>query len=202
VVPVVPAPGGVLGQIAVGKQFLAAGLSAASGDSSVFQIEGVDITHGSFSANRGNIFTMENAPFVDGQGINSTVAIGRIVNATGIRGGAPWVSGGIDSGIHTVFGTPTPAAQIPATGTFTYNFIATTPPTYSNGSTAPGTLTGSAVVAFASLKVGVAMTATMPNQVFTIQTVNGDRIPRIPGSRAENRHSSCLVGRAPQSVYC
>jgi hypothetical protein len=118
-------------------------------------------------------------------------SIGRIVNATGTRFGVPWSSGGINSGIHTVFGVPTPLAQMPATGTFTYNFIATTSPTYSDGATAPGRLTGSAVVDFTSLKVGVAMTATMPNEVFTIQTPGGTANPasstvRIPTTSASH----------------
>jgi len=40
-----------------------------------------------------------------------------------------------------------------------------------------GTLTGSAVVDFTSLKVGVAMTATMPDQTYTIQTPGGTANP-------------------------
>jgi hypothetical protein len=76
-----------------------------------------------------------------------------------------------------VFGDRTPIAEVPTTGTFTYNFVATTSPTFSNGSTAPGTLTGSAVVDFASLRVGIGMTAAMPTEVFTIQTPGGTANP-------------------------
>lgn len=112
--------------------------------------------------------------YVDDLAFNPSVA--RLVSGTGRNFGLPWTATPNNS-IHVAFGTPTPVAQIPTAGTFTYNFVGATSPTYSDGSTAPGTLTGAAAINFATLQVGVSMTATMPNQVFTIQTPGGAANP-------------------------
>lgn len=104
-------------------------------------------------------------------------SIVRLTGETGTVFGNPVLSHGVNSGMHIAFGPPVPAGTFPTGGTFAYNFVATTPPTYSNGATLPGALTGSAVVDFTSLKVGVAMTATMPDQTYTIQTPGGTANP-------------------------
>jgi len=69
---------------------------------------------------------------------------------------------GANQGLHTVVGLPTPIASMPAGVTFTYNLLGATSPTFSTGTTAPGTFSGTLVGDFLSNKVGLSMTVTMP----------------------------------------
>jgi len=108
---------------------------------------------------------------VQARTINPTVA--SITDVSGnifaFIGGLP--SSGANRAAHLVWGAP--SAAFPASGTFTYNFVASTSPTYGNGATAPGTMSGSVVINFASLRAGVQMTVAMPDQIFTIQPRGG-----------------------------
>ena len=114
---------------------------------------------------------------------------------------------GVNSGRHIVFGAPVPPGTFPTVGTFTYNFVATTSPTYSFGTTTPGTLTGSAAVDFATLRVGVGMTATMPDQTYSIQTPGGTANPALspvtvakPGSEEPSHFGFGRFTTSP--VFC
>ena len=66
-----------------------------------------------------------------------------------------------NQGLHYVVGTPT--ASMPQSGIATYTMLGATSPTYLDGSTSPGTLTGSLNVDFARLSVGVNLNAAMPD---------------------------------------
>ena len=68
---------------------------------------------------------------------------------------------GPNQGLHYVIGTPT--ASMPQSGTASYSLLGATSPTYFDGSTAPGTLTGNLSVDFGRLTVGVALNAAMPD---------------------------------------
>ena len=66
-----------------------------------------------------------------------------------------------NQGLHYVVGMPT--AQMPTVGSATYALLGATSPTYIDGSTAPGSLTGSLNVDFGRLTVGVNLNVAMPD---------------------------------------
>lgn len=71
-----------------------------------------------------------------------------------------------NQGLHYVVGTPT--ASMPLSGTASYALLGATKPTYIDGSTSPGTLTGSLSVDFGRLTVGVALNVAMPDNTYAI----------------------------------
>ena len=66
-----------------------------------------------------------------------------------------------DQGLHYVVGLPTP--RIPTSGMASYSMYGATQPTYIDGSTAPGTFSGSLNVDFGALSVGVNLNVSMPD---------------------------------------
>lgn len=71
-----------------------------------------------------------------------------------------------NQGLHYVVGLPTPS--MPTTGSATYTLLGATRPTYLDGSTAPGTFSGSLSVDFGALTVGMNLNVTMPDASYTI----------------------------------
>jgi hypothetical protein len=71
-----------------------------------------------------------------------------------------------DKGLHYVVGIPTPSMP---TGTANYTLLGATQPTYVDGRTAPGTLTGSLAVDFGALTVATNLNVTMPDASFSIR---------------------------------
>jgi hypothetical protein len=69
-----------------------------------------------------------------------------------------------NQGFHYVVGAATPPANIPTSGTATFNLMGATKPTFGDGAFAPGTFTGSMAVQWggaAATKVGVDFTIAM-----------------------------------------
>jgi hypothetical protein len=71
-----------------------------------------------------------------------------------------------DQGLHYVAGVPTPV--MPTNGSATYSLLGATSPTYVDGRTAPGTLTGALSVNFGQQVVGVDLNVRMPDTVYRI----------------------------------
>jgi hypothetical protein len=119
----------------------------------------------SISDSFGQILTSNGTSITD-FGNDGIVAWGRW---TGNVTGKANISGLVDvnenysanQGLHYVVGMPT--AQMPTVGSATYTLLGATSPTYIDGSTAPGTLTGSLNVDFGRLTVGVNLNAAMPD---------------------------------------
>lgn len=75
-------------------------------------------------------------------------------------------------GVHFVHGTP--ATDLPTSGTATYALVGATKPTISDGSLDPGTLTGSAAVAFGSTpKVGIDLHVGIGGHTYDVATTGG-----------------------------
>ena len=98
-------------------------------------------------------------------GTDGIVAWGRWVGAVEIAGslcegtctGTTYTS---NQGLHYAIGMPTPV--MPQTGTATYTLMGATKPTYVDGATGPGTLTGSLNVDFGAFTVGTNLNIAMP----------------------------------------
>lgn len=95
-------------------------------------------------------------------GTDGILAWGRWIDGVSIFGTVePYNS---DSGLHYVVGLPT--AVMPQTGSATYTMIGATSPTYSDGSSAPGTLSTSgtlSVVDWSTGAIGMNLNVSMPN---------------------------------------
>lgn len=86
-------------------------------------------------------------------------------------------------GLHYAIGKPgTLPAALPLTGLRTYTFLAATRPTYRDGHTAPGSLSGVVAVDFAAKAVGFDLTFTMPDGTFTFTSPGGG--PAYPAGTA------------------
>jgi hypothetical protein len=79
---------------------------------------------------------------------------------------------GPNQGLHYVIGMPT--AVMPTSGGGTYNMIGATRPTYTDGSTSPGTFSGSLVVDFLNPKITGDFKVAMPDRTYawTATTTN------------------------------
>ncbi len=83
-----------------------------------------------------------------------------------------------NQGLHYVTGIPTPAASMPTGGTFTYNLIGATSPTFANGSAAPGVLNSASLTGdFIAGTVGVSLSATAGGN-----TYSGSALASISGA--------------------
>ena len=83
-----------------------------------------------------------------------------------------------NQGLHYVAGLPTPAASMPTGGTFTYNMIGATSPTFGNGLGAPGVLNSASLTgSFATGAITASVTATAG-----ISTFSGTASGSITGS--------------------
>jgi hypothetical protein len=75
-------------------------------------------------------------------------------------------------GLHLVHGTP--ATDLPTSGTVNYALVGATRPTINDGSLEPGTLSGSAAVAFGSTpKVGVDLQVGIGGHSYAVATTGG-----------------------------
>jgi hypothetical protein len=73
---------------------------------------------------------------------------------------------GPNDGLHYVIGMP--ATNMPTSGSFTYNLIGGSSPTFSNAGAAPGTLNSATLVGdFANMTVGVNLSATAGGTTYT-----------------------------------
>jgi len=75
-----------------------------------------------------------------------------------------------NQGLHYVTGIPTPAASMPTGGTFTYNLIGATSPTFANGLTAPGVLNSASLTGdftSGSSNVSVSLSATAGGSTYS-----------------------------------
>jgi|TARA_R100000501_G_scaffold17834_1_gene34124 hypothetical protein len=82
----------------------------------------------------------------------------------------------VNGGWHVVSGEP--ASNLPTSGSTTYALIGATDPTIRDGSLAPGSVTGSAAVAFgATPRVGVDLSVTIGGSTYGISTAGGAANP-------------------------
>jgi hypothetical protein len=109
-------------------------------------------------------------------GTDGIIAWGRWIGPVSIVGS--WCEGTCtgtsytaDQGLHYAVGTPTPS--MPPTGTANYTLLGATQPTYIDGRTGPGTLTGNLAVNFGALSVTTNLNVTMPDASYSIR---GDSI--------------------------
>jgi hypothetical protein len=171
VVPVVPDPGQVLPLATQTNQQL--GISAEN-TLSMFAVPMI------IKSEAGNTLKITSASItgdIAGTVLQASATDPTVATLTGVSGtlfdaglGA-LPSSGTNRATHLVWGAPSVA--FPGSGTFMYNFVSTTSPTYGNGATAAGTLTGSVVINFGTLRAGVEMSVAMPDQTFTIRPAGG-----------------------------
>jgi hypothetical protein len=88
-----------------------------------------------------------------------------------------------DQGLHYVVGVPTPVASLPVTGTFTYNFLGATSPTYANGGVPPGTVGSASLTAnFTTGAVGINLAAIDGNGLAYNGSASGRMNASVPGA--------------------
>lgn len=100
----------------------------------------------------------------------------------GAMGWARWTSGSTQNGnlsanqgTHIISGTP--ATNLPASGTVSYQMIGHTKPTDGEGVNAPGSFTGSMAVDFATRKVGLTFAVTLGQFAWNLSTNGGSAVP-------------------------
>jgi hypothetical protein len=87
-----------------------------------------------------------------------------------------------NQGFHYVIGLPTPFASLPTSGTFTYNLIGATSPTFADGLSAPGTVTSAMLTGdFLNKTVSVQLNATAAGMQFN-GVASGMSITNVNGS--------------------
>jgi hypothetical protein len=84
-----------------------------------------------------------------------------------------------NQGFHIVSGAP--VTNLPTSGTATYTLAGATAPTVEDGSSAPGTFTGSLGVDFAAKKVGITSTVTVGGNAYAMATTGGAAAPGTGG---------------------
>ena len=124
-------------------------------------------------------------------GTDGILAWGRWIGPVTIPGLFSTENYGPNQGLHYVVGLPTPT--MPTSGGGTYTLIGATSPTYIEGTTAPGTFSGTLNVTFgAQPTVGVDFRVAMPDRAYTIQTT--DQLIPIVGSGFSSSQVSLSVG--------
>jgi hypothetical protein len=160
-VPMLPSGGGYTGSMAYtwsgGPQ-----IAFTAGATATFDTAG-RLT--SISDPAGQVFNSDGRSIVD-FGNDGIIAWGRWTgNVTGLADidGLLTVNENYSAnqGLHYVVGVPT--ATMPMVGTATYSLLGATQPTYVDGSSAPGRLTGGLTVDFGQLVVGVNLNVAMPD---------------------------------------
>ncbi|MBU0556722.1 MAG: hypothetical protein KKD64_15155 [Alphaproteobacteria bacterium] len=123
-------------------------------------------------------------PTIGSASLNEEGSVAGIIGwarwASGTTGGTYYALGGVDlpanGGWHIVSGEP--ATNLPASGTATYALVGSTNPTIRDGSLAPGSVTGSAAVAFgATPRVGVDLNVSIGGSTYGISTAGGAASP-------------------------
>ena len=103
-----------------------------------------------------------------------------------------------NGGFHYAIGVPT--SSLPATGTVTYTVDKKTAATVSDGSSAPGTISGSLVIAYAgaATKVALSVTIDIPgNGTYTAETTGGTADP----SQSEALVPNLTGPNAPKGIF-
>src|SRR3546814_6688291 len=94
--------------------------------------------------------------------------------------------------MHMVYGEP--ATNLPASGTVSYAMIGATKPTIRDGSLAPGSISGSAEVAFGFVaKIGLDLQVSIGRNAFAVEKTGG--VAR-PESSQINVNSSTIAFRS------
>ena len=105
-------------------------------------------------------------------GTDGLLAWGRWIGDIAVRGvRGPSASGtvltGPNQGLHYVAGIPTPTASMPAGGSFTYNVIGATSPTFASGAIAPGHLNSATLTAsFATLAARIDLSLSAGGEIY------------------------------------
>jgi hypothetical protein len=160
-VPMLPSGAGFTGNMTY-TWFGGAQMAITAGATATFDAAG-RLT--SISDPIGQVFNSDGRSIVD-YGNDGIIAWGRWTgNVTGladIDGLLPVNENySANQGLHYVVGVPT--ATMPMVGTATYSLLGATQPTYVDGSSAPGRLTGGLTVDFGQLVVGVNLNVAMPD---------------------------------------
>ena len=109
-----------------------------------------------------------------------------------------------DQGLHYVVGMPT--SVMPTIGTASYSLMGATNPTYSDGSTAPGTFSGTLGINFANQNVTGNFNVAMPDTTYSWNgsgTASGGVFSMInnPGSVSGGNCSSCGCSAGVQGFF-
>jgi len=127
----------------------------------------------SFTTSAGATITLAGSQ-VDSGTIDGVIAWGRWIGqviSTSLATGTTTTVLSANDGLHYVIGTA--ATNMPASGTFTYNLVGATSPTFANASAAPGVLNSASLVGnFTSGTVAVNLSATAGGNTYT-GTANG-----------------------------
>ena len=102
-----------------------------------------------------------------------------------------------NDGLHYVIGLPTPAASLPTSGTFTYNMIGGSSPTFSNGSAPPGVLNSASLAGnFTTGAVNINLQATAGGSTYTgaAAGVMGGATFNAMGTATSSAPTNCTVG--------
>jgi len=152
-----------------------AGVAASGGATPVLPINGfatsavfdssgalTSFTSGSTTYSLGVTGTQADFGTADG-----VIAWGRWTGLIDRTTGGP-VTLSANDGLHYVIGLPTPTASLPTSGTFTYNMIGGSSPTFSNASAAPGVLNSASLVGnFTTGAVNINLQATAGGSIYT-----------------------------------
>lgn len=105
--------------------------------------------------------------------INGAIAWARFLDPANASGPVA------NTGVHTIVGTP--AVNLPASGTVTYNLIGGTRPTTNQGTADPGSFSGSLAVDFATRRVGVSLDVAIADRAWRLATAGGSANPANGG---------------------
>ncbi|CAM3261092.1 hypothetical protein SPAN111604_13690 [Sphingomonas antarctica] len=97
-----------------------------------------------------------------------------------------------NQGFHIVSGAP--ATNMPTSGTAQYTLAGATAPTVEDGSSAPGTFTGTLGVDFAAKKVGITSTVTVGGAAYAMATTGGAAAPGAGGLSYTTSTTSAAQG--------
>jgi hypothetical protein len=143
------------------------------------------------------VFEMQSGSHAD-FGFDGILAWGRWIGTVAVpRGASPTETYNSNQGLHYVVGIPTPS--LPPSGIATYTLSGATQPTYLDGSTSPGTLTGSLGVDFAKLSITTNLDIAMPGAGYSVRGTSSI-IPGTPffsgqtGLSVAGSGSACASG--------
>lgn len=138
-------------------QFVSTGTTQLANPSDVVFDTNGQLTQFSTIGASPNIFTPAGSQA--DTGTNGFLSWGRWVGTYLVNGNPIVLSA--NQGLHYVTGIPTPTASAPASGTFTYNLVGGTNPTFGNGLAGPGVLNSATLVGdFTTKAVAVSLSAT------------------------------------------
>jgi hypothetical protein len=119
------------------------------------------LTQADLSSRGAAVYTLQSGSHAS-FGTDGILAWGRWIGTVAVPGSLLGTeSYSADQGLHYVVGTPT--AAMPTVGIATYNLKGATQPTYLNGDSSPGVLTGNLNVDFGKFTVGENLNIAMPD---------------------------------------